>query len=740
MTPLMSLTGEDRRVTIEKMDVMPDTERCTCCRLCRLSETEDVNTFGHGGGELQRVGTDDHAQHHEGHEVDDGRGDHAEHGPSHTGHEEMFRKRFWISSALSFPVLFWSGTIQGWVGYTAPEFPGSSLIVPVLATFIFFYGGFPFLSMAMFELKKRRPGMMTLISLAITVAYGFSMLTLIVPTIGDDFFWELVTLIDIMLLGHWMEMRSVRQASGALGALAKLMPDTADVEGLDREVVTIPVSELMTEQIMLIRPGASVPADGTVSDGESDFDEALITGESRPVKKTVGETVIAGTINSGSGAVRARVTATGDDTALSGIMLLVAEAEASKSPTQLLADRAASILFYVAVGAAALTAVIWTLVYGGFDERTIARVVTVLVIACPHALGLAIPLVVSNTTGIAADNGILIRKREAIDTARNLNVIIFDKTGTLTTGQMGVGEIATVDGVPREKALAVAAAVEGDSEHPMARAIRDSAEARGISVPEPSAFEALKGRGVRATVDGAIISVGGPGLVESMDVVVPGSLAALADAAGVRGESVVYVIEDGSPIAAIAISDLVRSESHEAIRALKERGVSVGMMTGDSDDVARAVAGELDMDIVLSQVLPADKDAHVAQLQENGDGVGMVGDGVNDAPALVRADIGIAIGSGTDVAVQSADLVLVSDDPRGVVKILRLSAASYRKQLENIWWGAGYNIIMIPLAAGILVPWGFDMPPAVGAALMSLSTIIVAVNAQLLRRLDLDVD
>ena len=720
------------------------TDSCACCRLCHLS---DPVSHGHGDhADHAATEADLHGRVH--HLVEEGHGDHtltgtdehAGHGPDHSGHEEMFRRRFWISSALSVPVLFWSGTIQDWFSYTAPEFTGSFLIVPVLATFIFVYGGFPFLSMAVFELKKRRPGMMTLISLAISVAYVFSMLTIVIPSIGDDFFWELVTLIDIMLLGHWMEMRSVRQASGALGALARLMPDTAEIDDSDGVVTTIPVSELTKEQVVLIRPGASVPADGVVIDGESDFDEALITGESRPVKKSVDDTVIAGTINSGSGAVRARVTATGDETALSGIMLLVAEAEASKSPTQLLADRAASVLFYVAVAAAALTAVVWTSVYGGFDERTIARVVTVLVIACPHALGLAIPLVVSNTTGIAADNGILIRKREAIDTARNLDVIVFDKTGTLTTGQMGVAEIATANGVSTERALALAAAVEGDSEHPMARAIRESAAARGIPVPVASAFEALKGRGVRATVGGTDISVGGPRLIGSMDAGVPATLAALTDAAGVRGESVVYVIETGSPIAAIAISDLVRSESDEAIKALKQRGVSVGMMTGDSDDVAQAVAEELGLDIVLSQVLPADKDAHVSALQESGDDVGMVGDGVNDAPALVRADIGIAIGSGTDVAVQSADLVLVSDDPRGVVKILRLSAASYRKQLENIWWGAGYNIVMIPLAAGVLVPWGFDMPPAVGAALMSLSTIIVAVNAQLLRRLDLEVD
>ncbi len=713
-------------------------QSCSCCRLCHLSD-EPIDPHGrvveHGA---HRDGDHEAASAHLDHGDHDPDG-HDGHGADHTGHEEMFRKRFWISSALSIPVLFWSGTIQDWFGYEAPVFPGSGLIVPVVATVIFIYGGFPFLNMARFELKKRQPAMMTLIALAIGVAYGFSMLTL-VTDIGDDFFWELVTLIDIMLLGHWMEMRSVRQASGALGALAELMPDMADVEGPDGAVIEIRANELVKAQIMLIRPGASVPADGVVVDGSSDFDEALITGESRPVNKDAGDHVIAGTVNSGSGSVRATVTATGDDTALSGIMKLVAEAEASKSPTQLLADRAASLLFYAAVAAAATTALIWTLIYGGADQRTVARVVTVLVIACPHALGLAIPLVIANTTSIAARNGILIRNREAIDTAKDLNVIVFDKTGTLTTGQMGVAEIAAVEGVTSDRALGLAAAVEADSEHPMARAIRNSAESLNLSVPVPSSFEALKGRGVRATIEATDVFVGGPRLLESMELATPPRLSDFADAAGDRGESVVYVIEGRSPIAAIAISDIVRPESRGAIAALKERGVTVGMITGDSDDVAQAVAETLDLDIVLSQVLPADKDAHVSRLQESGDRVGMVGDGVNDAPALVRADIGIAIGSGTDVAVQSADLVLVKSDPRDVVKILRLSAASYRKQLQNIWWGAGYNIVMIPLAAGILVPWGFDMPPAVGAALMSLSTIIVAVNAQLLRRLDLGTD
>jgi Cu2+-exporting ATPase len=594
--------------------------------------------------------------------------------------------------------------------------------------------------MATFELKKRQPAMMTLISLAITVAYGFSMLTLFVPDIGEDFFWELVTLIDIMLFGHWMEMKSVRGASGALGALAKLMPDTADVEGPDGTVTMIPAGALVEGQTILIRPGASVPADAVIVGGESDFDEALLTGESRPVKKGVESHIIAGTVNSGSGAVRANVTATGDDMALSGIMKLVAAAEASKSPTQLLADRAASFLFYAAVAAAAIAALVWTLIYGGFDQRTIARVVTVLVIACPHALGLAIPLVVSNTTALAAENGILISKREAIDTAKNLNVIVFDKTGTLTTGQMGVAEMVTDDGVASDRALALAAAVESDSEHPMARAIRSSAEDRGIEIPTPEAFEALKGRGVRATISGADVLVGGPRLLESLELEVPQLLEEFSDNAGGRGESVVYVIDGGAPVAAIAISDIVRPESFTALDALKDRGVDVGMITGDSDDVAQAVAETLGLDIVFSQVLPADKDAYISKLQENGDNVGMVGDGVNDAPALTRADIGIAIGSGTDVAVQAADLVLVKSDPRDVVKIIRLSAASMRKQLQNIWWGAGYNIVMVPLAAGVLVPWGFDMPPAVGAVFMSLSTIIVAVNAQMLRRINIDVD
>ena len=706
------------------MDLANDLQECACCRVCQLE---------HPATTPSEAVSDEHGAH----DMADEHDEHAGHeGADHGGHEEMFRKRFWVSLGLSAPVLIFSRSIQDWFGYEAPDFVGAALIVPFFATFIFVYGGFPFLSMARSELAQRKPGMMTLISLAITVAFVFSMATL-VWEVGEDFFWELVTLVDIMLLGHWIEMRSVRQASGALGALAQLMPDTAEVELSDGTVTGVSVADLVERAVVLIRPGASVPADALVLSGESDFDEALLTGESRAVKKSAGDTLIGGSINSGSGAVRAEVTATGDDTALSGIMKLVAEAEASKSSTQLLADRAASLLFYAAVAAAAVTALVWTLIYGGADQRTIARVVTVLVIACPHALGLAIPLVVANTTAIAAKNGILIRSREAIDTAKDLNTIVFDKTGTLTTGQMGVAAVASADGMSEDRVLALAAAVEADSEHPMARAIRDGAVAAAVDIPAATSFLALKGRGVQATIEGSEIKVGGPRLVESYQVVVPDSLAAFATEAGRRGESAVYVIEGDAAVGAIAISDIVRESSAPAIRSLRDRGLTVAMITGDSRFVANAVAETLSLDTVFSEVLPADKDAHITRLQQGGNRVGMVGDGVNDAPALARADIGIAIGSGTDVAVQSADLVLVKSDPQDIVRILRLSAASYRKQIQNIWWGAGYNIVMIPLAAGILVPWGFDMPPAVGAALMSVSTVVVAINAQLLRRIDL---
>jgi Cu2+-exporting ATPase len=465
----------------------------------------------------------------------------------------------------------------------------------------------------------------------------------------------------------------------------------------------------------------------------------MITGESMPVGKTEDDQLIAGTVNGGSGSLRARITATGDQTTLAGIMKLVAEAQSSKSSTQLLADRAASFLFYAAVLAALVTGVVWTAVFGGLEQEMIARVVTVLVIACPHALGLAIPLVVANTTAIAAANGTLIRNREAIDTAKDLEVIAVDKTGTLTEGRIGVTGVATVDGVVENEAVAMAAGVEGDSEHLMATAIRNEAEKRGLSGPVVKEFEVLKGRGVRASVDGEEVHVGGPRLIESLDVSLPPHLQEFTETAGAQAQSVVYLVRSGTPVAAFALADVIRSESRRAVDALHRMDVQVAMLTGDSDEVAEAVAAELGIDRYFSQVLPEDKDRHIQELQAGGVMVGMVGDGVNDAPALIRADIGIAIGSGTDVAVQSADLVLVKSNPLDIVRIIKLSAASYRKQIQNIWWGAGYNIVMIPLAAGVLAPWGFIMPPAVGALLMSISTIVVAVNAQLLRRVDLSV-
>ena len=670
---------------------------------------------------------------HDGHNTHGGHTGHTD----HTGHEIMFRNRFWACLLLSIPVLVYSESIQSWLGFTAPVFPGSQWIVPLFSTIIFIYGGLPFLRMATGELRRRQPGMMTLISLAITVAYAYSMAVLLLGS-GEAFFWELVTLIDVMLLGHWLEMRSVRQASGALDALAKLLPDTAELIMEDGSVMEHPVSHLKTGDLVLVRPGASVPADGVVTDGETAVNEAMITGESKPVAKAPGDDVIAGTVNSGDSSLRIEVTAVGGDTALSGIMRLVDEAQRSKSPTQLLADRAAAFLFYAALTAAVITAIVWTTV-DGFGPEVIARVVTVLVIACPHALGLAVPLVVANTTALAAKNGILIRDRQSLETSRELDVIAFDKTGTLTKGEFGVVDMAVADGVTAGAALAEAAAIEGDSEHLIAQAIRGTAESKELSLPAVDDFKILKGRGVQASVNGHTAHVGGPRLLEHLDVDRPPELVEFADVAGDKGQSVVYLVRDGQALAAFALADVVRPESKEAIDELHAMGVEVAMLTGDSQDVADAVARELDIDQVFAEVLPEDKDEKVIELQNQDKEVGMVGDGVNDAPALTRADVGIAIGSGTDVAVESAGLILVKSNPLDVVKILKLSEASYRKQVQNIWWAAGYNIIMVPLAMGILAPWGIVPSPALGAFIMSISTIIVAINAQTLRGVDLDV-
>ncbi len=667
----------------------------------------------------------------------------------HTGHEAMFRQRFWVSLVLSIPLLLYSPTLQALLRFSMPAFPGSQWIEPLFGLVIFVYGGVPFLQMAVPELKNRQPGMMTLISLAISVAFIYSLAALALP--GQmGFFWELATLIDIMLLGHWIEMRSIRQASGALDELAKLMPDTA--ERLRPEggspgaslTETVPVSALRVGDLVLVRPGASVSADGEVVEGSSDVNESMITGESLPVHKTPGARAIAGTLN-GDGSLRVRVTATGSETALAGIMRLVQEAQQSQSRTQVLADRAAGWLFYVALAVAALTAIAWTAAIG-LNVAVIERVATVLVIACPHALGLAVPLVVANTTALGARNGILVRDRLQMEAARTIDTVIFDKTGTLTRGEFGVVAAAVLpgamalpdaaggDGWDGARALALAAAVEGDSEHTIARGIRLSAQERGLALPEVRDFEALPGRGAQAHWDGRAVLIGGPRLLESVGVALPEPLAKFEREASAKGQSVVHVLVDNQPVASLALADVIRSESRVAVQRLHAMGVQVVMLTGDSQAVAKAVADELGIDAFYAEVLPADKDKQVAKLRETGKRVAMVGDGVNDAPALTRAEVGIAIGSGTEVAVQSAGIILVKNNPLDVVKVIALSRASYRKMIQNLLWATGYNVVALPLAAGILAPWGVLLSPAVGAVLMSLSTIIVAINAQTLRR------
>jgi Cu2+-exporting ATPase len=637
----------------------------------------------------------------------------------------MFRDKFWLSLALTIPVLIWSGDPQRWLGYTAPVFPGSTLIPPVLGTIVFAYGGLVFLRGARTELADRQPGMMTLISLAIIVAFVTSW----AGTLGlfeVEIWWELATLITIMVLGHWLEMRSIAQARGALTALAELLPDTAE-RVTDAATETVPLSALAVGDVVLVRPGARVPADGVVADGSADVDESMITGESTTVAKEPGDKVVAGTVAAG-GSLRVRVSAVGEATALSGIMRMVAAAQASASRAQALADRAAAILFYVALGSGAVTLVFWWL--NGDREGALVRTATVLVIACPHALGLAIPLVIAISTSLGARNGLLVKNRIALERARELQVVIFDKTGTLTKGQPALVAVSAAD---EPELLRLAASVEADSEHPLARAIVAGAKARGIEPAGATDFESLAGRSARATVEGREVAVGGPRLLADLGL---GSDPA-TEAWGRDGRTVLHVIADGRILGALAVEDEIRPESAEAVERLHAMGLKVAMITGDSQVVADSVARRLGIDEVAAQVLPADKAAAVKRFQAGGRKVAMVGDGVNDAPALATADVGIAIGAGTDVAVESAGIVLVRSDPRDVVGAIRLSRATYAKMIQNLAWATGYNLVAIPIAAGLLVPWGIDLPMAVGAIAMSLSTIIVATNAQLLRRLRL---
>ncbi|HET9985214.1 MAG TPA: heavy metal translocating P-type ATPase [Longimicrobiales bacterium] len=649
----------------------------------------------------------------------------------HAGHSAaMFRRKFWVSALLSLPVLAYSPDLQRWLHFTAPRFPGSSLVPFVLGIVIYAYGGLVFLKGAVPELRERRPGMMTLISLAITVAFVYSIAATF-GLVGTPLWIELVTLIDVMLLGHWMEMRSIGRAQGALQELAKLLPDMAELV-TPTGTVQVPVARLRPGDVVLVRPGASVPADGVVVEGRSTVDESLITGESRPVPKEEGDDVIGGTVN-GSGALRVRITRVGAESALGGIMRLVEQAQTSRSRAQDLADRAAFWLTLVAIGAGTITVIAWLLAGAGLPFA-IERLVTVLVIACPHALGLAIPLVIAISTTLAARAGLLVRKRSALERARELDVVAFDKTGTLTHGDYGVAGIATVAGMGEDDALRLAASAEADSEHVVARAIVAEAARRGLALPRAEAFEAIPGVGVRARVQGRHVLVGRPALLDEAGEAAPPELLRAAEQAAARGETIVVLVLDGRPAAAFTLADTVRPESHEAVERLKQLGIRVAMITGDSEAVARAVAEELGIDYVFARVLPGEKARKIEELKAGGDRVAMVGDGVNDAPALLTADIGIAIGAGTDVAIESGDIVLVRNDPRDVVQVIDLSRASYRKMVQNLAWATGYNVLAIPLAAGAFAWAGLVLPPAVGALLMSTSTVIVAVNAQLLRR------
>ena len=679
---------------------------------------------------------DTHAHHdHATHEAPGGSRAHDDHGGhgGHSGHGDhvaQFRRLFWWNLALAIPVIAFSPMFGMLLGYELPSIPGLAFIAPVLGTVMYLWGGRPFLTGALDELKARRPGMMLLIALAITTAFIASMGASLGLLPHDlEFWWELALLIVIMLLGHWIEMRSLAQTTSALDSLAALLPDEAE-RVTDDGVETVSPADLQVGDVVVVRPGARVPADGTIAEGSAAFDESMITGESRTVRREPGDSVVAGTVATDSG-VRVEITAIGDDTALAGIRRMVADAQGSTSRAQRIADIAAAWLFWFALGAAAITAIVWLSL--GMPGDAIVRTITVLVIACPHALGLAIPLVVSIATERAARGGVLVKDRLALERMRSVTAVLFDKTGTLTMGAPTVTAIETTGSRSDDEVLALAAAAEADSEHPLARAIVRAAEKRELSIPKATDFTSSPAEGVTARVDGRTVSVGGPGMLArtsaaELDVV---------ETWREHGSIILHVLVDNEVIGALALDDEVRPESRQAVDALRELGITVVMITGDAEAVAHSVAADLGIDRVFAGVRPEDKAAKVAELQAEGLTVAMVGDGVNDAPALAAADVGIAIGAGTDVAIGSAGVILASDDPRSVLSVIELSRASYRKMKQNLWWAAGYNLISVPLAAGVLAPIGFILPMSVGALLMSASTVVVALNAQLLRRLDL---
>ncbi len=667
---------------------------------------------------------------HAGAQSSDEHDDHADGHDHHEHHAEMvedFRRRFFVSLVGTLPILALSPMIQQWLGWgEALGFAGDTMVLLALSTFVYGYGGWPFLTGLIDELRERTPGMMTLVAFAITVAYAYSAaVALGVP--GQMFFWETATLIDLMLVGHWIEMRSVMGASRALEKLARLMPNTAHRITDDGDTEEVPIADLEPGDRVRVKSSEKIPADGTVIDGSSSVNESMLTGESVPVEKTEGDEVIAGAVN-GTGSLVVEVEKTGESSYLNQVIGLVREAQESQSRTQNLADRAAYWLTLIALTAGALTFGTW---YLGLDETfvfSLERAVTVMVITCPHALGLAIPLVVSVSTGLGAQRGLLIRDRGAFELARNLDTVVFDKTGTLTEGRFGVTDVLVFAGDGEVEVLRPAAAVEQNSEHPIAAGILRAAEDRGIDVPDVNDFEALTGQGVRATMDGAEVRVLSPGAAREEVDLPDHDAQSLQD----QGKTVVYVVRDGTALGALALADVIREESREAIDTLHNLGIDVVMLTGDNERVAHWVADELGVDRVIAEVLPDEKSDVIKDLQSEGRLVAMTGDGVNDAPALATADVGIAIGAGTDVAVETADIVLVESDPRDAVDVIRLAQATYRKMVQNLWWATGYNVVAIPLAAGVLATAGILLSPAVGAILMSLSTVIVAVNARYL--------
>ena len=689
----------------------------------------------HDNHAASKASASDHHSHHtssdsagDHHDMHAGHGDHSHHDPA------QFKRKFWLSLALTIPTLVFSHGLQDILGLSGPRFAYSEYIPAVFGLVIFVYGGLVFLKGGLQEIKARQPGMMLLISLAIVVAFGYSVaVTLGFP--GMDFWWELATLITIMLLGHWIEMSAIMGAQNALGELAKLIPDEATMLHGDHEM-TVAVANLTVGDLVLVRPGEAVPVDGEIVDGDSEVDESLLTGESTPIGKKTGATVIAGSIN-GAGSLTVRVTKVGADTAIAGVMKLVADAQASKSGAQVLADRAAGWLFYVALGAAVLTLIAWALISPDDPAFVIERVVTVLIIACPHALGLAIPLVAQLSTAIGARNGLLIRSRAALEDARTIDVVLFDKTGTLTEGRQGIADVTPAGSLTADELLALAASVETKSEHPIARAIVAEAKSRKLKLTRTSKFASLAGRGAEANLGERRITVASQRLVTERALTIGADLVHATREATGNGNTVVFVLEGSSVLGSIALADVIRPESVEAVAGLAKRGIRVAMLTGDSHAVGNWVAARLGITEVFAEVLPGQKSAVVVKLQADGARVAMVGDGVNDAPALATADVGIAIGAGTDVAIESAGIVLASSDPRGVLAALTLSRATYRKMQQNLFWATGYNVVGIPLAAGVLIWAGITLSPALGAVFMSVSTIVVALNAQLLRRLKL---